>query len=81
MGMTRSERTGWPELATSYKKPFFSTFGKQHFVAVAKHGHGFNVDIDDLKATPIRCPHWALPVTSTSGNQSSSSLDLRSADL
>ncbi|MFP5229454.1 MAG: hypothetical protein ACLGXA_17725 [Acidobacteriota bacterium] len=49
MGKTRSDQTGWPDIAASD----FSTLRQwiadgSNLVSVAKHGHGFAIDIDDI---------------------------------
>ncbi|PSH02784.1 MAG: hypothetical protein CXZ00_15655 [Acidobacteria bacterium] len=51
MGMTRSNREGWPQLATNNKKTLQSWITEgNNLVSVAKHGHGFAMDIDDIEA-------------------------------
>jgi putative DNA primase/helicase len=51
MGMTRSNREGWPELATSDQKALQQWINEgSNLVTVAKHGHGFAIDGDDPAA-------------------------------
>src|ERR1035437_3082304 len=55
MGMTRSNRDGWPELATNNKDTLRQWVNEgNNLVSVAKHGHGFAIDIDDVGAVQSR---------------------------
>ena len=51
MGMTRSDRLGWQDIATNDRATLrqWVSVG-DNLVAVAKHGHGFAVDADDTAA-------------------------------
>jgi putative DNA primase/helicase len=49
MGMTRSDRTGWPEMATNDQPTLEEWIADGlNLVSVAKGGHGFFIDIDDI---------------------------------
>jgi P4 family phage/plasmid primase-like protien len=55
MGMTRSNRERWQNIATNDKKTLFQWIKEGNsLVSVAKHGYGFNLDIDDLKAVQAK---------------------------
>src|ERR1700692_1721087 len=55
MGMTRSNREGWPLLATNDKRTFSNWIKDgNNLVSVAKHGHGFAIDIDDVAAVQAK---------------------------
>ncbi len=48
-GMTRSDQTGWPEMATSERSILRQWIADGfNLVSVASHGHGFAIDIDDI---------------------------------
>jgi hypothetical protein len=49
--MTRSDHTGWPDIATSDQSTLCQWIADGfNLVSVAKHGQGFFIDIDDLPA-------------------------------
>jgi len=51
MGMTRSDREGWPGLATNDKQVLKQWMGEGcNLVSVACHGAGFILDLDDAQA-------------------------------
>jgi hypothetical protein len=51
MGMTRSDRLGWQDIATNARATLRQWVSDgDNLVAVAKHGHGFAVDADDTAA-------------------------------
>lgn len=50
-GLSRSDWTGWPDIATGDESTITSWLDAGYsLVSVAKRGHGFMVDIDDLQA-------------------------------
>jgi hypothetical protein len=51
MGKTYSNRTGWPDMASN-DLPILHQWivDGLNLVSVAKRGHGFNTDIDDIEA-------------------------------
>ena len=49
MGMTRSDRTGWQDIATNDLSTLRQWIADGlNLVSVAKRGHGFNMDFDDM---------------------------------
>lgn len=51
MGMTRSDRDGWPQLATKDKESLRQWVAEGcNLVSVARHGTGFVLDLDDVPA-------------------------------
>jgi len=51
MGMTRSDRDGWPDLATNDKQALKQWVGEGcNLVSVARHGAGYMLDVDDVPA-------------------------------
>ena len=67
MGMTRSDRTGWQDIATN-DQPTLKVWiaDSLNLVSVAKRGHGFNIDIDDVQAATAKgfsalMARWILP--------------------
>jgi putative DNA primase/helicase len=55
MGMTRSNREGWPQLATNNKETLLGWILEgNNLVSVTKHGHGFAIDIDDVAAVQAK---------------------------
>ena len=61
MGMTRSDRSAWQDIATNDQSALREWIADGlNLVSVAKRGHGFYIDIDDIEAATAKgfVPSW-----------------------